>query len=504
MGIIPPTHEQLTQLAEELGLTLSPTEISAYASVIMPAIAAYQGLDALSSTPPVVTYPRTAGYRPAPAENPYNAWYYKTAIKRATSGVLAGKRVALKDNIMLAGVPMMNGTALLEGFVTDVDATVVTRILDAGGEIAGKAHCEAFCFSVSSHTNATGAIHNPHKPGFSAGGSSSGCAALVAAGEVEMAIGGDQGGSIRVPSAFCGVYGLKPTYGLVPYTGILPMEVNLDHAGPMTRSVRDNALLLEVIAGADGIDPRQHAPVVHPYTQRLEGGVTGMRIGLVREGFGRPTSEPAVDDKVRAAAALLARLGAIVEEVSIPMHLYAEAITTPILIDGIVQVMLYGQGFGSGRQDFYPVRYMEFVQHWQQQADKLPATIIVGALLGSYVRKYHGGAYYGKAVNLAAAVTAAYDHALADYDLLVMPTAPMKAAPLPKPDASIEESLQRAFEAGVNTGQFNLSHHPAMNVPCGVSDGLPIGMMFIGKHYDEPTIYRAAYAFEQAEDWMSL
>src|SRR5947199_2685820 len=203
---------------------------------------------------------------------------------------------------MLAGVPMMNGASTLEGYVPDFDATVVSRILDEGGEIIGKTHCEYFCLSGGSHTNATGPVHNPHKKGYSAGGSSSGSAVLVARGEADMALGGDQGGSIRMPASFCGIYGMKATHGLVPYTGIMPIEIYVDHTGPMTRTVADNALLLEVIAGPDGYDPRQYAPRVQSYTDGLERGVRGMRIALVREGFGRPDSERTVDEKVRQGA----------------------------------------------------------------------------------------------------------------------------------------------------------------------------------------------------------
>ena len=145
-------------------------------------------------------------------------------------------------------------------------------------------------------------MHNPYKKGYSAGGSSSGSAVLVALGEADMAIGGDQGGSIRMPASFCGIYGMKPTHGLVPYTGIMPIEIYVDHTGPMTATVKDNALLLEVIAGPDGYDPRQFAPKVHPYTELLSGGAGGLRIGVVKEGFGHPQSEAAVDAKVRQAA----------------------------------------------------------------------------------------------------------------------------------------------------------------------------------------------------------
>ena len=151
-------------------------------------------------------------------ENKYQAWYWKTNIKGSGKGVLAGKTVAIKDNICVAGVPMMNGSRVLEGYVPEIDATVVTRVLEAGGTITGKAACEDLCFSAGSHTCATGPIRNPHNPEHSTGGSSGGSAALVAAKEVDMALGGDQGGSIRTPSCWCGVYGLKPTWGLVPMT----------------------------------------------------------------------------------------------------------------------------------------------------------------------------------------------------------------------------------------------------------------------------------------------
>ena len=164
----------------------------------------------------------------------------------------------------------------------------------------------------------TGPVHNPHKMGYSAGGSSSGSGVVVATGEVDMAIGGDQGGSIRMPASFCGIYGMKGTHGLVPYTGVMPIEITIDHTGPMTANVRDNALLLEVLAGADGLDPRQYAPKVAEYTKALEGGVKGLRIGVVREGFGHANSEEDVDAKVKAGAELLRKLGAIVDEISMP------------------------------------------------------------------------------------------------------------------------------------------------------------------------------------------
>src|SRR5919204_6641576 len=321
-----PTVADLREAAERLGMRPSEAYLDAVAEIIAPLANAYATLDATPDELPPVKYPQREFYRPPPAENPYGAWYVKTAIKGKPGGKLAGRRVALKDNICLAGVPMMIGAQLLNGYVPEVDATVVERILDAGGEIAGKAVCEYFCVSGGSHTSSTGPVHNPRKRGYSAGGSSSGCAALVAAGEVGMAIGGDQAGSIRIPASHCGIVGLKPTFGLVPYSGIGLLEITIDTCGPMTANVRDNALLLEVIAGPDGLDSRQRDVKVGRYTEAFEAGVTGLRIGVLREGVAHPNSEPHVHARVREAAHRLAKLGATVADVSVPMHLPGYAI----------------------------------------------------------------------------------------------------------------------------------------------------------------------------------
>ena len=270
MTVKRPTADQLRAVAADLGMSMSDADLASYLGIMQANFAAYDVVAAMPDYLPTVKYPRAPGYKPEGEENKYNAWYVKTRINGASAGKLAGKTVVLKDNVCLAGVPMMNGASTLEGYTPDIDATIVTRILDAGGTIVGKAHCEYFCFSGGSHTSAAGPVHNPRKPGYSAGGSSSGSAALLAAGEVDMAIGGDQGGSIRIPAAYCGVYGMKPTHGLVPYTGIMPIEITLDHTGPMTRNVGDNALLLEVLAGEDGLDPRQYNVKTMAYTDGAE------------------------------------------------------------------------------------------------------------------------------------------------------------------------------------------------------------------------------------------
>jgi amidase len=227
--------------------------------------------------------------------------------------------------------------------------------------------------------------------------------------------------------------------GLVPYTGIVPIEIFVDHTGPITANVADNALLLEVIAGDDGYDPRIKAPLVYPYTDALGRGARDLKIAIVREGFDHPNSEPAVDEKVRASANRLAALGARVEEVSIPMHLVAGAIWVPIGIEGLTQTMMYGDGYGVSRDDLYSASLMDYHRGWRQRAGELSETTILLLMFGTYVHENYGSRYYGKAVNIVRRLRAAYDNVLANCDLLLMPTTPMKATPLPQPDATREE-----------------------------------------------------------------
>jgi len=500
-----PTREQLGEIAAELGFSFSEADLAAHYESLRPAFEAYNQLDRMPDEIPPVSYPRLPGRRPSPEENRHGAWYVKTEVQGAADGKLKGKKIALKDNICLARVPMMNGASTMEGYVPDVDATVVTRILDAGGTIVGKTVCEYFCFSGGSHTSASGPVHNPYRMGYSAGGSSSGSGTVVGLGEVPMALGGDQGGSIRIPAAFCGIYGLKPTHGLVPYTGIMPIELTLDHTGPMTATVEDNALLLEVLAGPDGLDPRQYGgAVTKPYREALGRSTSGLRIAVVEEGFGHAQSMPQVDAIVRDAAERFRGLGATVATVSIPMHQLGAAIWLPVAAEGATMQMMLGNGFGFNWQGLYVTSMLDFHSAWRSRADELSDSLKNTMLLGHYMVTRYRGHYYAKAQNLVRRLRRAYDEVLAHYDLLLIPTLPMVATPLPESNAPVEHVLQRAFEMLANTAQFDCTHHPAMSLPCGLVDGLPVGMMLVGKAFDEETIYRAASAFEKGVDWKSL
>jgi amidase len=499
-----PGIAELRQAARALHMNPSDDYLRAVVEIVGPLAQAYAALDAMPDELPVVKYPERPWHRPQGDENRYGAWYVKTAIKGASSGKLAGRRVALKDNVCLAGVPMMIGADILEGYVPDVDATIVTRILDAGGEIAGKAVCEYFCVSGGSHTASTGPVHNPRKLGYTTGGSSSGSAALVASGDVDMAIGGDQAGSIRLPASFCGIVGLKPTFGLVPYTGIAPLEMTIDACGPMTVNVRDNALLLEVIAGPDGIDSRQRGVPAGRYTETLDGGVKGLRIGVVKEGFGHPNSEPDVDARVRDAAQRFAKLGAIVEDISVPTHADGFAVWAAIRGDAACVTLLEMNGAGINHEGLYVLSLMDKAMGWRSRADDFADTIKIASILSKYTVDRYGGRYYGKAQNIRRRLRAAYDAALSAHDLLLMPTAPMKATPIPGKDATPQEITRRSWEATRNTCPFNVTGHPAISVPCGMEDGRPIGVMLVGRMYDESTVYSAAAAFERSGDWTTF
>ena len=499
MPIKLPSKNQIKQIADGLGMDLNDDDLSSFKNIYKKQTDLYNVIDRMPDYLPTVKYPRTPGYKPVGEENKYNAWHIKTEVHGNSQGKLKGRRVVLKDNIMLAGVPMMNGASTLEGYMPEIDATVVTRLLDAGATIVGKAHCEYFCLSGGSHTCAAGPVHNPHKMGYMAGGSSSGSAALVAAGEVEMAIGGDQGGSIRMPASYCGIYGMKPTHGLVPYTGIMPIEIYIDHTGPMTQNVEDNALMLEVIAGADGLDPRQYSVKTHEYTKALQGkdGIKGMKIAVVKEGFNHENTEPDVDEVVQDALEKMKSMGALVKEVSIPMHSLGTAIWLPIGMEGQTQTMMYGDGYGTSRPDLYVTSLMDFHRGWRSRTDELAETVKFGLLWGTYVNSNHGNKYYGKAMNLSRMLKDAYDKVLSEYDLLAMPTTVLKSQPIPKTDASREEIIQRGFEMNANTCPFDITHHPAIAIPCGKSEGLPVSLQLVGKHYDEPSLYRAAHAFQE-------
>lgn len=499
MAIQRPERDDLTRIARDFHFTISDDRLPVVQALLEGFLGPYDRLDEIGEPTLEPRYPRDAGQAPRPEENTLGAWAWRVRLDGAASGPLAGKTVAVKDNVAVAGLPMRNGTAVLEGYVPDQDATVVERVLDAGATILGKSVCESLCFSGGSHTSDSGPVRNPYDPSRTTGGSSSGSAALLAAGEVDLAIGGDQGGSVRIPSCWTGVYGLKPTWGLVPYTGASPIENSLDHLGPMARNTRDVALLLSVLAGPDGVDSRQYAaPPATDYVEALTGDVAGLRLAVVREGFDHEgLSESDVDEAVRLAVRAFEQLGATTNVVSVPWHRDAMPVWNAIALEGATAIMVGAEGVAHGAKGRYLTGLVDaFAEGRRAHGDRLSETVKLAVLAGRWMAETHHGRYYAKARNLAGVVTAAYDGVLADHDLLVMPTLPLKATPIPAQDAPLDEYVARALEMIPNTAPFDVTGHPAMNVPCAMSGGLPVGMMLVGRHGDEATILRAADAFE--------
>lgn len=493
-----PSAADIHAAAQHFDMHLNADAQRDYLAVVGQTLKAYDAVERLYDEvvhPPV---PQRSYRVPDAGANPLGAWYVTTEITCGAGGPLSGRAVAVKDNIAVAGVPMMNGSRALEGFIPRRDATVVERLLAAGATIAGKSVCEDLCCSGSSFTSASGPVRNPWDTTRETGGSSSGCGAVVAAGDVDLAVGGDQGGSIRIPAALCGIVGHKPTFGLVPYTGAFPVERTVDHLGPMTRTVADAALLLTVLAGPDGLDPRQPAQIdTVDYRAALTGDVTGLRVGILTEGFGHPRSLPEVDAQVRSAAQRFTEIGCSVGEVSVPWHRDSGDVWDVVNADGTTYQMLDGNGYGLGVEGFYDPELMaHFAVRRAAKADQLASSVKAMALCGHYSLRTLGGVSYAKARTLVPHLRAAYDVALAQYDVLVMPTVPGTAAALPTGSPQDVALLAHTLGKGSNTAAADLTGHPAISVPAGLVDGLPIGMMIVGKRFDDATVLKVADAFE--------
>jgi len=495
-----PTLAELKSISDRLGFGLDGDELSEYWEVVCQAVDGYEDMDTLADAKLPVKYPRQeVGYRPTGEDNPVNGWAWKCRIEGAPNGPLKGKTVGIKDNTAVAGLPMLNGSPIMEGYVPDEDATVVTRLLDAGATIIGKTAVPAFCFDGGGVTGYPEPQPvNPHRTDHLPGSSSNGSGAVLANGEADICTGGDQGGSIRLPASWSGCCGLKPTHGLVPYTGIFPIETTLDHTGPMARNVADCAVALQVMAGPDGLDPRQPSHLEPgDYVGALDKGVKGLRVGLLKEGFGIPdASEPEVDEAVRAAASALQSLGAEVSEVSVPLHSRALTIWNAIAFEGATAQMVAGDGYGVNWKGHYSTGLVDFYGRARRARGRdYSPTVKVTAMVGTYMSEVYNHRYYAKAQNLGRILRQRYDEAMDKVDVLVMPTTAMVALKRPE-GRTLAEVLGGALANLHNTAAFDVTGHPAMSIPCGDKGGLPIGMMIVAPYFSEERILQVAQAFE--------
>ncbi|MGH7864928.1 MAG: amidase [Candidatus Binataceae bacterium] len=490
-----PTNDEIKAIAKANHFSLSDAELRMITTTVPGIFAAADKVDAdlAEPQPSVIRYKgRDPGSRPTRAQDPLNAIVRRCRVRGASAGKLAGKRIGLKDSVMVAGIPASAGSHVLQGYVPDNDATIVGRMLDAGAEIVAMLNMDDFALSGDGTTSAYGPTLNPHNPQHCCGGSSSGSAAALYYDDIDLTIGTDQGGSIRIPSSWSGVVGIKATYGLVPYTGVMSIDPTMDHVGPMGRTVADVALLLEVIAGRDPLDPRQDEVPVEQYRDALSKSVAGLSIGILREGFEHDASEPDVNAAVRKAVAELAKQGAIAEEISIPHHRDAYQFIWTIIAEGMAQLAATNLVGTHHHGLYYPSLADYFGSHVADRADQEASTVKFFLVLGNLMKQRYRGRIYAKAQNLRDRFASYYDSALERFDVLAMPTTPNKA---------IKQGQQAPYSMVGNTAPFDVTGHPGLSVPCAMSNGLPVGLMLIGRYFQESTLFRIGQAYEQAVDW---
>jgi aspartyl-tRNA(Asn)/glutamyl-tRNA(Gln) amidotransferase subunit A len=412
-------------------------------------------------------------------------------------GSLDGVPVAIKDVFCTRGVRTTSGSRILDGYVPPYDATVVARLHAAGAIMLGKTNMDEFAMGSSTEHSGYRLTRNPWDLARVPGGSSGGSAAAVAGDMAVAALGTDTGGSIRQPGAFCGVVGLKPTYGRLSRYGVIAFASSLDHPGPITRDVRDAALVLAAMAGVDPLDATSVDEPVPEYAAALEGGVRGLRIGVPREYFGEGL-DPDVDRAVRAAIDRLRDLGASIEDVSLPTTDYglavyyivapAEASSNLARYDGVK----YGLRTPGGKD----LIDMES----RTRAAGFGAEVKRRIMLGTYALSAgYYDAYYGRAQKVRTLVKRDFEAAFAKVDLLVGPTTPSVAFRHGEKEDPLAMYLNDVYTVG-----GDLAGLPAVSIRCGFSGGgLPIGLQILGRPFDEARVLRAAYAYEQATDWLA-
>jgi aspartyl-tRNA(Asn)/glutamyl-tRNA(Gln) amidotransferase subunit A len=419
----------------------------------------------------------------------------EASLKRGAATPLTGIPLALKDVLATRGLKTTCGSRILENFRPPFDATVCARLRAAGAVFLGKANMDEFAMGSSTENSAFGPTHNPWNRECIPGGSSGGSAAAVAADLCAAALGSDTGGSIRQPASLCGVVGLKPTYGRVSRYGLVAYASSLDQIGPLTKEVRDAALLLNCIAGPDPRDSTCVPAAAEDYLLGLEQGVRGLKIGVPREFFGAGLDRE-VDAAIQAALKTLAGLGAEILEVSLPHTEYAvatyyvvavaEAASNLARYDGVKY------GFRAEGQNL-----MEMYAHTRSRG--FGAEVRRRIMLGTYALSAgYYDAYYKKASQVRALIRRDFDEALGQCDLLATPVSPTPAFRLGE---KLADPLTM-YLSDIFTISANLAGIPGLSVPCGFSRaGLPIGLQLLGPPFGEAALLKAAYALEQATDF---
>lgn len=424
--------------------------------------------------------------------------------KRIDSGELdnaplAGVPIAVKDNICTKGIKTTCSSKILHNFLPPYNATVVERLKAQGAVIIGKTNMDEFAMGSTTETSYFGITKNPRNTDYVPGGSSGGSAAAVAADEAFYALGSDTGGSIRQPSSFCGVTGIKPTYGTVSRYGLIAYASSLDQIGPIGKNVADCAAALDIISGHDSKDSTSVPTKSYEYLKALDGDVRGMKIGIPRGYLGNGLSDE-VKENILAAAKELEKQGAILEEFSLEAVDYAipayyviasaEASSNLSRYDGIK--------YGYRTPDFDGLQEVYKKTRSEGFGNEVKRRMMIGAFVLS---SGYYDAYYNKALRVKAFIKEGFDKAFEKYDILLGPTAPTTA---PKIGGSLADPLQM-YLGDIYTVSVNLTGLPAISLPCGAdSRGLPVGLQLIGKHFGEKDILKAAYRFEQSRKEVAL
>ncbi len=419
-----------------------------------------------------------------------NAFITEETVEGADDGPLAGRTVAVKDNISTEDVRTTCGSEMLADYVPPYDATVVERLSEAGATIVGKTNMDEFGMGTTTETSAFGPTRNPVDEDRVPGGSSGGSAAAVAAGEADLALGSDTGGSIRCPAAFCGVVGIKPTYGLVSRYGLVAYANSLEQIGPIAPTVEGAAELLSVVAGPDPNDgTTREAGADADYAAAADGDVDGLSIGVPTELV--EGADEGVVETFRTALDELEDAGASYHEVSLPSVEHAVQAYYVIAMSEASSNLARFDGVRYGKSGGYEGNWNESFAKAREEG--FGAEVKRRVLLGTYALSagYHDK-YYAKAQDARAWIQRDFDEAFEDADVLASPTMPVPPFELGE---SLDDPLQM-YLADANTVPVNLANLPAISVPAGETDGLPVGLQFVGPKFDEETIVRAASAVE--------
>ncbi|WP_163151404.1 Asp-tRNA(Asn)/Glu-tRNA(Gln) amidotransferase subunit GatA [Anoxybacillus sp. MB8] len=410
-------------------------------------------------------------------------------------GLLFGMPIGIKDNIVTKGLRTTCASKILYNFDPIYDATVVERLHQADAVTIGKLNMDEFAMGSSTENSGFQLTRNPWDLERVPGGSSGGSAAAVAAGEVPFALGSDTGGSIRQPAAFCGVVGLKPTYGRVSRYGLVAFASSLDQIGPITRTVEDNAYLLQVISGLDPMDSTSANVDVPDYVSALTGDIQGLKIAVPKEYLGEGVSEE-VRQSVLQALKVLESLGATWEEVSLPHSKYALATYYLLASSEASANLARFDGVRYGYRTDNAKNLMEMYKQTRSEGfgNEVKRRIMLGtfALSSGYY-----DAYYKKAQKVRTLIKQDFENVFEKYDVIIGPTTPTPAF---KIGEKTSDPLTM-YANDILTIPVNLAGVPGISIPCGFVNGLPVGLQIIGKHFDESTIYRVAHAFEQATDY---